>query len=603
MWASIKKLALLLAPRQRWQALALVVLMLGQALIEMAGIGLIPAFLGILVEPERLLAFGPVVDVLTVLGFGPERLTQQTLLYLGSALIITLFTVKLLYVPIVVYLRAGFIRGIAQSLGNRLLRDYVYAPYHFHLSRNSAELIRNVTNECLLIGPTLLRPLLSVIGQGLIAISIAALLIATAPGVGLLTLLASGVVAAVLAKTLGARIRRLAIEAQAGRQRVLAATQEVLNGVKELKLLGREGSFLGRFRRSLRKIHEQQRFAQVVSQVQPQILEWVVVLTLLILIWVLFLSGASVGAIVGTAALFVLASAKLKTSVGAIVNELATFRTGVVTLDVVYDELKLLETLAKDAGASKPTPAPLPLPFNNAIELEDVWFRYSGADGYALRGINLRVGRGEAVGLVGPSGSGKSTLVDVILGLFDPDKGMVRVDGEDIRQCLPAWHRTLGYIPQSIFLIDGTIRQNIALGLPDEEIDEAAVQRAVEAASLDEVVRPLPQGLNTMVGERGVRLSGGQRQRIVIARALYHNPQVLVMDEATSALDTLTEKAVMEAVNNLRGDCTILLIAHRMSTVRDLDRIVFLRGGEIEATGSYEELIANHGGFRRMSGA
>jgi ATP-binding cassette subfamily C protein len=421
--------------------------------------------------------------------------------------------------------------------------------------------------------------------------------------VGLLTLVVSGLVAAALATTFGGRLRRRAKVAQASRQGILSATQEVLNGVKELKLLGREGRFLDRFRGALRKIQEEQRFIQVVSQLQPLVLEWVVVLTLLVLIWVLFLSGKSTGVIVGTAALFALASARLKAAVGGIVNNLATMRSGTVTLDVVYDELKLLETLSRDAGASKPTPAPLPLQFNSAIELEDVWFRYSSAEGYALRGVNLRIRRGEAVGLVGPSGSGKSTLVDVILGLFDPDKGMVRVDGEDIRQCLPAWHRTLGYIPQSIFLIDGTIRQNIALGLLDEEIDEAAVQRAVEAASLGGVVRDLPHGLNAMVGERGVRLSGGQRQRIVIARALYHNPQVLVMDEATSALDNLTEKAVMEAVNKLRGERTILLIAHRMSTVRNLDRIVFLLGGEIEASGTYEELMANHGGFRRMVGA
>jgi ATP-binding cassette subfamily C protein len=602
MWKSIKKIAELLAPRQRWQAISLVVLMLGQALLEMAGVGLIPAYLGILVEPERLLDFEATGQILGIVGLSPEQLTQETLLYLGSASIIALFTFKLIYGPIVVYLRARLVQGIAQSLGNRLLKGYVYAPYQFHIQRNSAELIRNVTNEAMLIGPTVLRPILGVIGNGLISLAIAMLLVVTAPGVGLLTLAVSGVVVVTVAKVLGGRTRRIAKEAQAGRQRVLAASQEVLNGIKELKLLGREASFLGRFRRSLRKIMELFRFVEVVSKVQPLLLEWVVVITLMILILSLFLSGASTGSLVGTAALFALASVRLKTSVGALVNDHANFRAGIVTLDVIYEELKLLETLPGRSEPSQGKTEPQPLKFANDITLDDVWFRYEGSEKYALRGASLSIRRGEAVGLVGPSGSGKSTLVDIILGLFTPEKGAVRVDGVDLRQCLPSWHRVLGYIPQSIFLIDGTIRQNIALGLLDKEIDEQAIQRAVNVASLRELVQSLPQGLDTMVGEGGARLSGGQRQRIVIARALYHDPQVLIMDEATSALDNLTERAVMEAVNKLKGERTIVLIAHRISTVRNMDRIVYMQDGEIEAVGGYDELATKHAGFRKMAG-
>ncbi len=602
MWKSIKKLAELLAPKQRWQAIVLVVLMLGLALLEMAGVGLIPAYLGILVEPDRLLNFELTRQVFGTLGLAPEQLTQETLLYLGTALIFFLFTFKLIYGPIVVYLRARYVQGIAQSLGNRLLKGYVYAPYELHIQRNSAELIRNVTNECMLIGPTLLRPLLGVIGNGLISLAIATLLIVTAPGIGLLTLAVSGVVVVTVTKVISGRTRRVSQEAQVGRQRVLVASQEVLNGIKELKLLGREASFLGRFRRSLRKIMELFRFVEVVSRVQPLLLEWVVVITLMILIISLFLSGASTGSLVGTAALFALASVRLKTSVGALVNDLANFRAGIVTLDVIYEELKLLETLSGRSESSQGKAEPPPLKLANHITLDDVWFRYEGSEQYALRGASLSIRRGEAVGVVGPSGSGKSTLVDIILGLFMPEKGAVRVDGVDLRQCLPSWHRVLGYIPQSIFLIDGTIRQNIALGLLDEEIDEQAIQRAVNAASLRELVQSLPQGLDTMVGEAGARLSGGQRQRIVIARALYHDPQVLIMDEATSALDNLTERSVMEAVNRLKGERTILLIAHRISSVRDLDRIVYMRDGEIEAVGAFDELMAKHAGFGKMVG-
>ena len=326
-------------------------------------------------------------------------------------------------------------------------------------------------------------------------------------------------------------------------------------------------------------------------------------LTLLALIMVLFLRGESTGTLIGTAALFALGSARLKTATSQMMNDYAMLHAGTVTVNLVSKELALLESLPNDSKVSEENAHAKPLSLDTSIALEDVWFRYAGAEDYALRGVNLEILRGEAVGLVGPSGSGKSTLVDLILGLYEPGRGKVRIDGVDLQTSLPAWHRTLGYIPQSLFLIDGTIRQNIGLGLLADEIDDDAIERAVEAASLEGVIKGLPRGLDTMVGERGVRLSGGQRQRIVIARALYHDPQVLVMDEATSALDTVTERAVMDAVNKLRKHRTIIIVAHRISTVRNLDRIVFLRNGEIEASGSYDELMAGHVGFRELAGA
>jgi ATP-binding cassette subfamily C protein len=236
----------------------------------------------------------------------------------------------------------------------------------------------------------------------------------------------------------------------------------------------------------------------------------------------------------------------------------------------------------------------------DSICLDDVWFRYAGSDDYVLRGIELTIRKGESVAFVGPSGGGKSTLIDVILGILQPECGSVRADGADIREDLAAWQRIVGYVPQSPYLIDGTVRQNIALGLDDRDIDDLAVARVVAAASLEELVNSLAEGLNTNIGERGVRLSGGQRQRIAIARALYDGPQVLVMDEATSALDNLAEQGIMQAASSLKGQRTILLIAHRLSTVRNCDRVVFLCGGTITGVGTYESLLASHEEFRNM---
>jgi len=598
----IRRLAEILEPKQRWQALVLVVLLVGQALLETAGVGLIPAYLGILVEPGRLLNFEFTARVLSTLGVDPERLTQEYLLYVGTALIVALFTFKMIYGPIVVQLRARFVLGTSQSLSQRLLKGYVYAPYQFHVQRSSAELIRNVTAECGLIGPQLLTPLMGVIGNALITLAIAALLILAAPAIGLLALAIIGGVVVMLAKKLAARTRTVSVKAQTGRHRVLLISQQVFNGLKELKILGREGSFLESFRRSQRQVLDLHRYMQVVITLQPLLLEWAGVMTLMILVIFMFLSGASTGSLVGTAALFAIALARLKVSVGGMINHLANLRAGVVTLGVIYRELNQVQGLLGPTQSSQGQIEPPTLKFSSDITLQDVWFRYEGADRYALRGVSLTIRRGEAVGLVGPSGSGKSTLVDLILGLIEPDKGNIRIDGVELHQCLPSWHRVLGYIPQSIFLVDGTIRQNIALGLLDEEIDEEAVQNALDAASLRDLVRSLPEGLDTMVGEMGARLSGGQRQRIVIARALYHDPQVLIMDEGTSALDNVTERAVMEAVNKLKGDRTVLLIAHRISTVRNMDRIVYIQDGEIEAMGAYDELVVHHPGFGKMVG-
>ncbi|MFN3680302.1 ABC transporter ATP-binding protein, partial [Thermosynechococcus sp.] len=219
----------------------------------------------------------------------------------------------------------------------------------------------------------------------------------------------------------------------------------------------------------------------------------------------------------------------------------------------------------------------------------------------ALCGVSLTIKQGEMVGLVGASGAGKTTLVDLILGLLEPCQGDIRVDGESIYTNLAKWQRQIGYIPQTIYLSDDTLRRNIAFGLPEAQIDEVALWRAVEAAQLAEFVAGLPAGLNTVVGERGVRLSGGQRQRVGIARALYHNPSVLIMDEATAALDNQTEAGVMDAIQALSGEKTIIMIAHRLSTVMECDRLYFMAHGQVVAVGSYQELLQTSPDFRAMA--
>jgi ABC-type multidrug transport system fused ATPase/permease subunit len=295
--------------------------------------------------------------------------------------------------------------------------------------------------------------------------------------------------------------------------------------------------------------------------------------------------------------LFAYVGLKLQPSMQRIVRGINNLKFASAAIDDVHADLVLVEREAPDLAEESPPP----LPFEREVLVEGVSFAYEGTDRPALKDVDLRIGAGEAIGICGPTGGGKTTLADLITGLLTPTSGRVIVDGVDIREHVRAWHSNLGVVPQMVFLVDDSLRRNIALGLPDKEIDEEAVSEAVHLAQLDEVVAALPQGLDTVVGERGVRISGGQRQRVSIARALYRQPKVLILDEGTAALDNSTEQKLMEALERLRGDHTIILIAHRLSTVRRCDRIVYVDEGRIAGTDTYDGLIRENTAFRRMS--
>jgi len=296
--------------------------------------------------------------------------------------------------------------------------------------------------------------------------------------------------------------------------------------------------------------------------------------------------GRPIGTIVPALTLLALVALRLIPSVNRIANAVLSIRWGVPALDAVHADIELLES----AESSERRSPKLSDDFQREIEFVGVSYRYPGAAKESLRDVTLKIRKGSSVGLVGPSGAGKTTAVDVLLGLLEPASGQVLVDGRDIWEDIVAWRRQIGYIPQHVYLSDDSIRRNIAFGVPDEEIDTPSLLAAVEAAQLSDLVGSLPKGLDTLVGERGIRLSGGQRQRIGIARALYRNPPVLVMDEATSALDHETEQEIVKALEFLRGTRTMIIIAHRLTTVANCDELVVLRDGELSTRGRYDDL-------------
>jgi len=601
MWKSLIALKGLLTRRQRWQGLLLLTLLLINALVEMIGVGFVPLYIGIVAQPERVFEHDLTSRFLAFLGVEPQHVTASMLVYAGSAVLLALITLKLVYTPFVAYVRARYIQSIVRDLSTRLFQGYIQAPYVYHLSRNTSELMRNVNQECIQLGVVVLHPIGQLVTNLLVTLAIVVLLLVSTPGAALFAGFLAIVFAVPLVAKANGRIKFFAVRAQQARKDAILSVQEGLGGVKELRLSGREGFFLRRFQRALARVLDMQRLQQVLNATLPVMMEWVSVAALLAVVIILFRLHGSGTEVLATAALFAVAMARMKGSISVVLQAYTTVRAGMVSVDVVEADVRYLEELTAVKPADSVNELPSWHQGFGRIQIAHVWYRYPGAERYALRDINLSIQKGEAIGFVGRSGSGKSTLIDVLLGILTPSKGVVFVDEIDIQAQLKQWYRLIGYVPQSVYLVDGTIRQNIALGLQENEIDETAVRRAVDAANLLEVIENLPNGLDTLVGERGVRFSGGQRQRIAIARALYNDPEILVMDEATAALDNLTESIVMSAVDALKGSRTVVMIAHRLSTVQSCDRIAYMEAGEIHAIASYHELTMNSSSFRRLA--
>lgn len=566
----LRKLRHLLRPREQRQAVLLAGVMLVGACLEMLGVGAIPTFISLLSNPDAVSASRAGAWALDVLGHP----APDVLVLYGAGVLLGLFLLKNVYLSALAYAQARYVFNRQTGLAQRLVSAYLYSPYLFHLHRNTADLLRNANQEAMEVVGAGLLPLLILLMEALTLTALLGLLLAVQPVISLGAFLVLGGVSGLFVRLARQGLLRYGHQMHEARAEMIRAVNEGLGGIKVTKTLGREAHFLNAFERAAARYAESGRARQVMLEIPRLVLEVTAIAGLLGVAAYLLRRGQQAHAILPTLTLLAVATVRMIPSFNRITNALTTVRYGRAAIGAVYDDLCRLE--------SPVSSTPPPMPFEREIRLDGVYFRYPGVDHDTLSGITLEIPKGSVVGFVGTTGAGKTTLVDVILGLLVPSAGRVLVDGRDAHADVRAWQQRIGYVPQDVYLIDSTIRRNVALGLADEDIDEAALQRAVLGAQLDPFISRLPEGLDTVVGERGVRLSGGQRQRIGIARALYHAPDVLVLDEATSALDHETERAVMEAVEHLRGRCTILLIAHRMTTVENCDQIVRLRDGTVE---------------------
>ena len=572
----------MLTPVERRGATVLLVLMIVAMLLETLGVGLVIPALTFIMQSDLITRY-PAIASIGFLG-KPSQAELITAVMLG---LVGVYLVKNIFLAFLIWKQTNFAFDVQVNLSQRLFATYLRQPYTFHLQRNSAQLFRNVASEVDIFMGIVTSALL-LFTEFLVLVGIAVLLFLVEPLGALIVVAVLGGAAWGFNRMTRARILRWGVERQLHDGLRVQHLQQGLGGAKDVKLLGRESDFLAQYQTHNIKSSRVARLQATLQNFPRLMLELLAVTGLAILVICMLGQGREMTSIIPAIGLFAAAAFRLMPSVNRVLASVQALRYSLPVVNTLYEEMKLISV----APANKHTGSPEV--FNNELSLTKVTYQYPGATSEALDGISLNIRKGESIGFIGSSGSGKSTLVDIILGLLTPSRGRVEVDGRDIQQDLRQWQDQIGYVPQSIYLTDDSLRRNVAFGLPNEQIDDVAVRRAIKAAQLEEFVSTLPEGLETIVGERGVRLSGGQRQRIGIARALYHDPAVLVLDEATSALDGATERGVMEAVMALQGIKTIIVVAHRMSTVENIDRLYRLERGSFVENGSPAELLGTN---------
>jgi ABC-type multidrug transport system fused ATPase/permease subunit len=597
MLSVIRKLLDLLSPRSRLQLGLLMGFLIVTAVVEAASVASLMPFIALVMSPETIHQNQRLAAVYSQLGF---RSDAGFLTAAGLAVLAVLLAANVLR-AISNWATMRYQYRELYQLRRFLLASYMAKPYSFFLARNSSELSSAIVNETSGVIDSLLRPLIDVAAGSLVAISIMVFLVIVDPVAALviITVLAGSYV--IIYQLVKRKLAVLGDEQVKDAAVMFRSVYEAMTGIKDVKVLGREATFLDRFLTAARSLSRNFAYLNIASQLPRQFLEVIAFGGVLIVILFYINQGREAANVIPVVGMYAFAGYRLLPSFHMMFGAAARIRSNVAKLHLVHEEIKAGKLGAIDPEITlRSHPLATAAQFRQSLELRDIVFRYDGARQPSLNGLNLHIPVGSSVGLVGPTGCGKSTTVDVILGLLRPASGQILLDGREITEEHRAgWQRIIGYVPQSIFISDDTLGRNIAFGIPDGEIDMDRVRKAAATANLSGFIdSSLSNGYDTQIGERGMRLSGGQRQRIGIARALYHDPSVLVMDEATSALDGVTEESVMDAVHQLAGKKTIIMIAHRLTTVRTCDVIYQLDGGVVVASGSYDDLMRDSSWFR-----
>jgi ABC-type bacteriocin/lantibiotic exporter with double-glycine peptidase domain len=581
--------------------------------LEAVGVASVMPFLSVLSNPGVIQEKASLSLIYNSLGFTD---TNTFLFFLGVA-VFFIVVFGLSFRALTEYFLARYTQMRNYTLSSRLLRSYLSRPYSWFLNRHSADLGKTILSEVQQVIMQTLLPTAEVIAKGVIALCLVGMLLVIDP---IVALVAAGLLGGTyfgIYLVLRRFLSRIGADrVRANRERFQIA-QEAFGGIKEVKAAGLEQGYYRSFQQPARRFAKHQAANMIVGKVPRFVLQGLAFGGMLVVILILLaVRGGTLEQVLPTLGVFAFAGMRMLPAMQQVYQNATKLRFGTPALDALYADMVQGEASERESASMRGSRDEAPLHLNNHIKLSQVTYTYPNAGQPAVDNLDMTIQANTTVGLAGATGAGKTTVVDLIMGLLTPEQGQILVDGQPILESasspstfnlhtlntLRQWQRALGYVPQQIFLADDTVAANIAFGLAREDIDMQAVERAARIAELhDFVLSELSNGYETLVGERGVRLSGGQRQRIGIARALYHDPDVLILDEATSALDNLTEKAVMDAVHNLTRDKTIIMIAHRLSTVQKCDQIFLLEHGRLIGQGTYDQLLKSSSEFQRMA--
>jgi ATP-binding cassette subfamily C protein len=569
--------------RARW--VVLVPVMSVAALLEAIGALAVFGLLRLVVEPHRV-RFTPGVSDLWLAWPTDD---PRAIIGLLIGLVAAFYTIRAAYLIWAEWFKEATVAKSAARAADRLFARYLAADYLFHLQRRSSSLIQEIARSTQVAYQLMGASVINILAEVVTIAALIAVIAITAPAV---TLAAVAAVVAIVAVPFFATRRswlRWGEQHKALEQQQLHLLQQSLGAIAELKIGGREAFFEGRLRQLRRDLARVEATQALLIAAQRLGIETALIVGMLAVVWIVTRRGASGADTLALMALFAYTGFRVVPSANRIMLNAGHLRGGRA---FVQGALADFRTLRRANAPRAPGPEPV-VTFHDALVCEDVTFSYEPGLPPAVSHVSLRLAPGESLGIVGATGSGKSTLVALLLGLLQPTGGRILLDDEPLAGLERAWQRLIGYVPQDPYLLDDTVRRNIAFGVPDSLIDDQRVSHACALAQLDDLVRQLPHGLDTPLAEHGARLSGGQRQRVAIARALYGDPAVLVFDEATAALDYQTEREVTKAIASLHGTRTLIVIAHRLSTVQGCDRLVFMQGGRIAASGSYDDLLRN----------
>ncbi len=568
----IKKLGFIFTAREKRNFFFLMIIIVIGSFLELLGVTAFMPFIDILMDENAIADTWWLSWLYTLFDFD----STETFLASLAGCIIAIYIFKNVFIAWEKNTIYRFSYNIQRRISTRLLKAYMSEPYTFHLNKNVAVLQRSMQEDTDLFAKGIIHAM-EAAAEVVVCIAIGCYLFIVSRSitlivVGLLLVCLGGFM--YISKKYSSAIGR---KSQDYKENIYKWMNQSIGGIKEIKVLNREPYFIERYDGYFAKYVRGLRLNRLIGILPKYVIETVCMTGLMAaVIFKLFLGQREMDEFIPQLAVFAVAAFRLLPSVGRINEHMSATLYSAPSLDLIYHDLKEVEELPQLAEKSDKE-----WKFQNILKIKNVSYHYPDGEENVIEKASFEIRRGSSVAFVGQSGAGKTTMVDIILGLLTPQMGKITADGMDIEKNITVWQREIGYIPQTIYLSDDTIRNNIAFGIPEEEIDEAAVEAAVEGAQLSEFVESLPNGLDTCVGDRGVRLSGGQRQRIGIARALYHNPEILVLDEATSALDNDTEASVMEAIDNLKGEKTMIIIAHRLTTIKNVDHVFEVADGKV----------------------